>query len=69
MPYTANGTYISPWMLRSQENLRNPNSISFNSPVVKRMNNNNRVAYAPMKAVPKKTRKNRKTRKVGTRRR
>lgn len=70
MPYTANGTYISPWMLRSQENLRNPNSISFNKPVIKRTNNNSRVAFGPVKVVPKmrKTRKNRKGRKSGTRR-
>jgi hypothetical protein len=62
----------SLWLLRSQEQRNVPAPLSFNSPVVKRTNTNNRVAYAPMKAVPKKTRKNRKshkTRKAGTRRR
>jgi len=71
MPYTATGNYVSPWMLRSQENLRNPNAISFNKPVVKRSNNNSRVAFAPVRVAPKtrKTRKARKGRKAGTRRR
>ena len=72
MPYTATGNYVSPWMLRSQENLRNPNPLSFNKPVIKRMNNNERIAFAPIRTVPKKlrkTRKARKGRKVGTRRR
>ena len=74
MPYTATGNYVSPWMLRSQENIRNPNSISFNKPVIKTVNNNSRVSYGPIKVSPKmrktrKARKARKTRKVGTRRR
>jgi hypothetical protein len=71
MPYTANGTYISPWMLRSQENSNKPAPLSFNKPVVKQANNNGRVAFPPVRVVPKlrKTRKNRKSRKAGTRRR
>jgi hypothetical protein len=71
MPYTATGNYVSPWMLRSQENLRNPNPLSLNKPVIKKTNNNGRVAFSPMKVSPKlrKTRKNRKSRKTGTRRR
>ena len=72
MPYTATGNYVSPWMLRSQENLRNPNPLVLNKPVIKRMNNDGRIAFAPIRTVPKKmrkTRKARKGRKVGTRRR
>ena len=61
----------SPWLLRSQENKNKLAPLSFNKPVIKTENNNSRVAFSPMRVVPKlrKTRKARKGRKAGTRRR
>jgi len=73
MPPFNRGSYTSPWLLRSQENLRNPNPLVMNKPVVRMNNNNNsRKAFAPVRAIPKRgrrTRKMRKGRKAGTRRR
>jgi hypothetical protein len=58
--------YVSPWLLRAQTNTNKPAPLSFNRPVVKTANNNSRVAYGPIRVVPKlrKTRKNRKSRKT-----
>ena len=63
--------YVSPWLLRAQHNANKPAPLSFNKPVIKTVNNNSRVSFAPIRSSPKsrKTRKARKGRKAGTRRR
>ena len=73
MPGFSSSTYVSPWLLRSQENRNKPAPLSFNKPVIKTFNNNSRVAFAPVRLSPKtrmgrkgrKGRKTRKGRKVG----
>ena len=66
MPFTK-GNYVSPWLMRSQqENLSNPAPLSFNRPVtITKTNNNNRVFFtpAPIRKTSRKTRKVRKSRK------
>lgn len=58
--------YVSPWLLRSQENRTKPIPLSLNKPVVKKNNSIKRIAFAPVKTAPKtrKTRKGRKARKT-----
>ena len=58
--------YVSPWLLRSQENKNKPTPLSLNKPVVKKNNSIKRIAFAPVKTAPKtrKGRKAQKTRKI-----
>ena len=60
----TNSLRVSPWLLRSQENRNKPAPLALNKPVIKKPNNNGRVAFAPVKTSPK-TRKTRKGRKGG----